>query len=107
MTSACWLLSLPVRALGYLCLVAGCAAGLQDVYQSVTSERIVLTPLGSLWYALSPGTLNLLQAGIQRGVHPAVWDPGLQTLLRLPGWLVLFVVATLILLLARLIYQPR
>ncbi|WP_420394250.1 hypothetical protein [Acuticoccus sp.] len=102
-----WLISLPFRILGYLLVVAGVAAGIVDVYRSVIADRVVLTPLGQLWRDASPETLALAQPAVQRYLHPAIWDPGVQTLLRLPGWLSLFIVAALILLLAQLIYQAK
>ena len=30
--------------------------------------------LGEVWFALDPFSLNLVQAVIQRYVHPAIWD---------------------------------
>ncbi|MBJ3777832.1 hypothetical protein [Acuticoccus mangrovi] len=102
-----WLLSLPFRLLGGLLLLGGFVVGIIDLYHSVAAERLVFTSLGEIWYGLSPGTLNLLQAGIQRHLDPRLWDPGVQTYLTLPGWLGLFILATLILLVAQLIYRPR
>jgi hypothetical protein len=107
MTTIRWLIALPLRALGTLIVIGALGAGFLDLYRSVSRDRIVLTPLGEIWYALSPETLNLLQASIQRGLHPVLWDPMMQTFLQLPGWLALFILATLTLLLAQLIYRPR
>jgi hypothetical protein len=44
--------------------------------------------LGELWYRLAPESLNIAQAGIQRGVHPLLWDPVITSLLLLPASLV-------------------
>ncbi|MGR4001473.1 MAG: hypothetical protein OD811_06785 [Alphaproteobacteria bacterium] len=33
-----------------------------------------LIPLGQVWYAISPGTLNLTQVGIERYVSTTLWD---------------------------------
>jgi hypothetical protein len=44
--------------------------------------------LGELWGRLSAGSLNLVQAIVQRYLFPALWDPVLVTLLLLPAWLV-------------------
>ena len=39
-------------------------------------------PLGALWYALSPASLNLVQAVIERYIWEALWDPLLIGLLQ-------------------------
>lgn len=44
--------------------------------------------LGDLWGRLSAGSLNLVQAIVQRYLFPALWDPVLVTFLLLPAWLV-------------------
>ncbi len=44
---------------------------------------------GELWYRLSPGSLNLTQAIVQRYILPALWDPVMVTLLRWPAWPIL------------------
>jgi len=31
-------------------------------------------PVGQLWFALDPGSLNLLQALVERGLWPPLWD---------------------------------
>jgi len=102
-----WLVSLPLRLLGSLAVLAACAAGLRDLWLSIAADRMILTPLGELWFSLSAGTLNLLQAGIQRGLHPALWDPVMVVFLRLPAIVGLLILAALLLLLAQLIYRPR
>lgn len=106
MSLVLWLIATPLRLLGYLLLIAAFLAGANDLYRSVALGEPALVSLGELWFRLSPETLNLAQAGIQRGVHPAVWDPGAQFLLMLPSWLSLFIIAALILALAHLIYRP-
>ncbi len=66
-------------------------------------EAGVWTPvaLGELWFRIDVDSLNLAQAGIQRNVHPALWDPVLVTVLQWPGWLGPAVLASLLLLLFR------
>jgi hypothetical protein len=102
-----WLVALPLRIFGYVSVIGGLGAGLVDVYRSLAQGRVVLTPLGEIWFAVSPETLNIVQAGIQRGLHPALWDPVMQTLLQLPAWLALFLLAALTLAIGRLIYRPE
>lgn len=102
-----WLLALPFRALGYLCVLVAFGFGIADVWLTVDRDEVVITNLGEIWYAISPETLNLAQAGIQRGLHPAIWDPGVRLFLLLPGLLGFLIIGTLILLIAQLIYRPR
>lgn len=40
---------------------------------------------GEIWFALSPDTLNLMQAVVQRYISPALWDPTIVSLLQLPA----------------------
>lgn len=44
------------------------------------------TALGALWYDLDRGSLNAVQAFVQRYLHPAIWDPCIAFLLRLPAF---------------------
>jgi len=46
---------------------------------------VTFTSLGDVWGTASPASLNLVQAVVQRYVHPIVWDPVLVTLLLLPA----------------------
>lgn len=57
----------------------------------VTSGMSGFTSLGDAWGTLNAPSLNLVQAVLQRYIHPAVWDPVLVTVLLLPAWLVLAV----------------
>ncbi|PLX38690.1 MAG: hypothetical protein C0606_05415 [Hyphomicrobiales bacterium] len=60
-----------------------------DGTKSIAANALVLTPLGEAWYALSPETLNLSQAAVERHVHPFLWDPIIQSVLLLPNWAVI------------------
>lgn len=48
-------------------------AGIFDVYS-----------MGEAWYGLNPGSLNLVQALVQRYLHEGIWDPVIATLLQGP-----------------------
>jgi len=76
------------RGLGYWLIAAGIVGIVIDGTKSIAADRIVVTPLGETWFTLSSSTLNALQAGIERHVHPFLWDPIMQWLLLLPNWLV-------------------
>jgi hypothetical protein len=68
------LLALGLAALGYEGLLA----------LETGSYRMLAA--GELWYALDRSSLNLVQAIIQRHVHPALWDPLLASILIWPVW---------------------
>ena len=57
--------------------------------------------LGQLWYALDPGSLNLLQAVTQRYLLPALWDGGMVWLLLQPAFAVALVLGVLLWLITR------
>lgn len=102
-----WLLSLPLRAVGVVLFLLGLAAAAYDVFHSVQIDRPASTPLGELWYAVHPGSLNVSQAVVQRYISPALWDPYIQGLLVAPGWAVLGVLGIVLLVLARVLAPPR
>ena len=76
------------RMLGYAFLAVAIIAGISDASSSIALSQISMAPLGQVWFGLSPETLNLSQAIVQRYLHPALWDPGIQTLLTWPVWAV-------------------
>ena len=74
-----------LRALGWLLIcLAIMAAGMEALY-ALERGALDWMPFGLLWYRLSPDTLGLAQAAIQRHVWPPLWDPGMIWLLRLPA----------------------
>lgn len=48
----------------------------------------LMTSLGEQWGKLDAPSLNLVQAVVQRYIHPVLWDPVLVSILLWPGWLV-------------------
>ena len=70
-----------------LILAAGLALA-YDIWRSVNGDQARILSLGELWFNLSPGSLNLMQALIQRYVLPALWDPVMVWLLVQPVWLI-------------------
>lgn len=65
-----------LRVLTVLFLAATIASAANDVI-----SQSGLVSLGEVWFSLSPGTLNLSQAVIQRYISPELWDPGVIWLL--------------------------
>ncbi|MGQ0662671.1 MAG: hypothetical protein ACT4P2_03600 [Pseudomonadota bacterium] len=60
-----------------------------DLVGFLASGKFAFAPLGQLWFSVSPGSLNLVQAVIERYIHPVLWDPIVFTVLLWPAWLVL------------------
>ncbi|QDG74554.1 hypothetical protein FJ695_00965 [Labrenzia sp. PHM005] len=82
------ILKFVLRVLGAVLLALAIISGISDASRSIAESGVTLKPLGQLWFEMSPETLNLSQAVIQRYVHPTVWDPMIQTLLTWPAWVV-------------------
>ncbi len=79
--------------------IAGClsAWGLVAVSLAVAAWEVLapnaaagigLRPAGELWYRLDAGSLNLVQAVVERYIWPPLWDPAIAGLLQLPALLV-------------------
>lgn len=83
------------RFLSLIFLVIAVIAGVVDAIQSVAGGSLELTLLGVGWYGLSPDTLNLSQAIIQRHLHPFLWDPVMQWVLLQPASAVFAVLSLL------------
>lgn len=76
------MLAFPARLLATLCTLAALTL---LVYTALEGD--IRTALGQVWYALSPDTLNLTQAVLERYVLVALWDPILLYLLQQPAFL--------------------
>jgi hypothetical protein len=75
---------LRLLALGFLTLAA-VAAGV-DLWSSVAQDGAPrLAALGEWWAWAHRDSLLLLQPAIERHISPALWDPGIQTLLEWPA----------------------
>ncbi len=84
------------RLLGYLLILAAVVTLVWDAVILLISGQWSFLTLGELWYRLDPGSLNTLQAGIQRNLHPWLWDFGLQPLITWPAVAVLGVLGALL-----------
>ena len=79
-----------LRLIGGWSILAGVVALVADVTRAYESGgKLAFSSLGKDWYAISPATLNMLQAGIERHVHPALWDPVMLNVLKAPAFGVL------------------
>lgn len=89
------------RFIGWLLIAGALAAAAYDLYGFVAYGDTELLVGGVLWFQLSPGSLNLAQAVVQRYILPEIWDPGMIFLLTQPLALVLGVPGVLLVLLCR------
>lgn len=102
-----WVVRFPFRVLGLgFMVLAVLAAGL-DIFKTVAAGEPRATALGTLWFNVDPGSLNLSQAVTQRYIHPAVWDPGVQWLLERPVWFSFALVALVLLAIAWVLRPGR
>lgn len=74
------------RWLALLFLLVALAALGGDLYLALTGDGVVrLHALGEWWAWIHRDSLLLLQPAIERHISPALWDPGVQTLLEWPA----------------------
>ena len=45
-----------------------------------------IVPAGEIWFTLHTASLNLVQAIVQRYLHPFLWDPVIAGFLQWPLW---------------------
>jgi hypothetical protein len=79
-----------LRIIGWLLVAAAVVLLGRDLVHWIHDGHWLATPAGKAWYSLSPGSLNLLQAGVERHLWKPLWGAILWILLR-PVWLVLVV----------------
>ena len=87
------------RLLGVIFLLLGFAALGRDVIASISKGELDILPLGRFWFALDAGSLNGLQAGIERYLSVWLWENVMAPLLHgplflfglVPGLLLLFI----------------
>jgi hypothetical protein len=84
-----------VRAFGWLLLALALAAVVHDALAWWSEGSLRLLTLSGLWSRLDIGSLTGFQDGIERYIHPAVWNWVIGPLLTVPA-LLAFVVLGLI-----------
>ena len=89
------------RFVGAVLLLAGLALLAGDLFALFHGAGFHPRALGQLWYAIDPGSLNLLQAVVQRYLWPALWDSGVVWLLLQPAFVVALVFGVLLWLVTR------
>ena len=89
------------RFIGLWLLAGALVALVVDGAKTIAAGSIITTPLGQLWYSVSPDTLNTAQAAVQRSFHPLLWDPVIQSILVAPSFVVFGVLGALLMLAGR------
>lgn len=75
-----------IRLLGLLILGLGVVIAAADIVAGLQSDQgVELRALGWWWAELHLDSLLLLQPAVERYITPAIWDPGIQTLLEWPA----------------------
>ena len=96
-----------LRIIGYLLLFLAIAALGAEILMSVQAGEWVSLAVGDVWAEVDRESIGLVQVGLERYVHPYLFDPILLTILLWPAWLVAGGPALVILLLARRRRQRR
>ena len=85
------------RLIGWIVFLAGLAVLAHDVFVWIDTKRWAPIVVGQLWFDLGRSSLNLVQAVVQRYIHPFLWDPIIVTILLCWAFAVLMVLGVLIL----------
>jgi hypothetical protein len=75
------------RIAGWVLLLLAAAAVGYEAVAAMGSGAWRLKALGEIWFAIDVGSLNLMQAVIQRYLSPYLWEPVITSILLLPAWL--------------------
>src|SRR5215469_10891323 len=89
------------RVIGWLALLAGAAVLVRDLLVWIDTKHWAPIALGQLWFDLNRASLNLVQAVVQRYIHPFLWDPVIVSILLSWAFAVLMVVGALLIVLFR------
>ena len=95
------------RLIGWIVFLAGLAVLARDELVWIETKQWAPLALGQLWYNLSPSSLNLVQAVVQRYIYPFLWDPIIVTVLLWWAFAVLMVLGLVILALSGKRAQTR
>jgi len=89
------------RVIGWIVLLAGAAVLVRDGLVWIDTKHWAPITLGQLWYQLNRSSLNLVQAVVQRYIHPFLWDPIIVSLLLSWAFALLMILGVLLLVLFR------
>jgi predicted membrane protein len=85
------------RLIGWIIFLAGVSVLVRDVLVWLDTKRWAPIAVGQLWYDFNRSSLNLVQAVVQRYIHPFLWDPVIVTVLLWWAFAVLMILGLVIL----------
>ena len=88
------------RLIGWIIFLAGLSVLVRDVMVWIDTKDWAPIALGQLWFDLNRSSLNLVQAVVQRYIHPFLWDPIIVTILLCWAFAVLMLLGLLVLAIA-------
>ena len=86
------------RVVGWIALLSGAAVLVRDLLVWIDTKHWAPIALGQLWYDFNRSSLNLVQAVVQRYIHPFLWDPIIVSALLCWAFVVLMILGLLLLL---------
>lgn len=72
--------------LGAALTAAAALALLYELSAALQAGEWRIVPAGEIWFTLHTASLNLVQAIVQRYLHPFLWDPVIAGFLQWPLW---------------------
>src|SRR5262252_4862197 len=84
------------RLIGWIIFLAGVSVLVRDALVWIDTKHWAPIALGQLWFDLNRSSLNLVQAVVQRYIHPFLWDPIIVSILLCWAFAVLMVLGVLI-----------
>jgi len=80
-----------LRIFGWMLIAAALWFGGQDFFASIAAGGLEFAPVGQIWADIDRESLLLVEPGIVRHVHPALWEWVVFPLLQAPASLVALV----------------
>ena len=71
---------------GWALAAAAVVAFANDLISFAQTGTYRVIPAGQVWFDIHVASLNLMQAVVQRFLHPWLWDPVITTILQWPAW---------------------
>jgi hypothetical protein len=93
-------LRLVVRTIALLLLALALAILGRDIMAAAPETGFQMVPLGKLWFELHSGSLNLLQAVVERHIWAPLWQSAIFPILQQPAAVVVAALGIVILLLS-------
>lgn len=95
-----------VRAMGYLAVAGGFVMLVIDGTRTLANGMLSVMALGEAGFRLLGERYLLIQPGIERHVHPLLWDPIVLNLTLMPASLVLLAIGLGLVMLGRKPPEP-